>query len=234
MAVNVATRVGLPDKPFHTDMPASFSPGHVALVEAIYRAVHLLATMATQRICSRAAASSWQNGRTTWPIQARRQEGIVDEIQRWLEASLAEGAPDITREALLQNMSGTSEDRLYWQSFALMMSDASSWWYDTVQEYVRRIRRRNAPEATPLPPRTLAEWCLGVAAGDIKRPRSRGRPTNAARDQLIGMALEKYRDLAGDGEAISDSEAFGLVADVVGLDDSVVAKIWRRHRRGRQ
>ncbi len=40
--------LGLPDKPFHADMPASFSPGHVALVEATYRAVHLLATMATQ------------------------------------------------------------------------------------------------------------------------------------------------------------------------------------------
>ncbi len=158
----------------------------------------------------------------------------MDEIQRWLEASLAEGPPDITREALLQSMSGTSEERLFWQSFAIMMSDTSSWWYDTVEEYVRLTRRRYDPEATPLPPRTLAEWCLGVAAGDIKRPRSRGRPTNAARDQLIGMALEKYRDLGRDGEAVSDSEAFGLVADVVGLDDSVVAKIWRRHRRGRQ
>ncbi len=39
---------GLPDKPFHADMPASFSPGHVALIVAAYRAVHLLATMATQ------------------------------------------------------------------------------------------------------------------------------------------------------------------------------------------
>jgi len=43
-----ARALGLPDKPFHTDMPASFSPGHVALIEATYRAVHLLATMATQ------------------------------------------------------------------------------------------------------------------------------------------------------------------------------------------
>ncbi len=43
-----ARALGLPDKPFHADMPASFSPGHVALVEATYRAVHLLATMATQ------------------------------------------------------------------------------------------------------------------------------------------------------------------------------------------
>ena len=43
-----ARALGLPDKPFHADMPASFSPGHVALIEATYRAVHLLATMATQ------------------------------------------------------------------------------------------------------------------------------------------------------------------------------------------
>lgn len=43
-----ARALGFPDKPFHANMPASFSPGHVALVEATYRAVHLLATMATQ------------------------------------------------------------------------------------------------------------------------------------------------------------------------------------------
>ena len=43
-----ARALGLSDKPFHADMPASFSPGHVALIEATYRAVHLLATMATQ------------------------------------------------------------------------------------------------------------------------------------------------------------------------------------------
>ena len=113
-----------------------------------------------------------------------------------------------------------------------MMSDTSEWWYDLLVEYVRRSRRRYERDETPAPPRNIAEWCLGVAAGDIKRPKSRGRPTNAARDQLIGMALEKYRDLAGDGEAVSDSEAFGRVADVVGLDDSVVAKIWRRHQQG--
>ena len=40
--------MGFPDKPFHANMSASFSPGHVALIEATYRAVHLLATMATQ------------------------------------------------------------------------------------------------------------------------------------------------------------------------------------------
>ena len=155
----------------------------------------------------------------------------MDEIQRWLETCLAAGPPDITREALLQNMTGKSEDRLFWQSFAIMMSDTSPWWYDTVVEYVRRARRQDVPEETPLPPRNIADWCLGVAAGDIKRPRSRGRPTNAARDQLIGMALEKYRERAGDGDAVSHSEACGRVADVVGLDDSVVAKIWRSYRR---
>ena len=46
------------------------------------------------------------------------------------------------------------------------------------------------------------------------------------------MALEKYRDRIEDGEAVSDSEAYGRVADVVGLDDSVVARIWRRHNKG--
>ena len=35
------------------------------------------------------AESSWKRGRTSWPIEAHRQEVFVDEIQRWLEASLA-------------------------------------------------------------------------------------------------------------------------------------------------
>lgn len=43
-----ARALGFPDKPFNANMPGSFSPGHAALIEATYRAVHLLATMATQ------------------------------------------------------------------------------------------------------------------------------------------------------------------------------------------
>ena len=43
-----ARALGFPDKPFHANRPASFSPGHAALIEATYRAVHLLATLATQ------------------------------------------------------------------------------------------------------------------------------------------------------------------------------------------
>jgi len=43
-----ARSLGLPDKAFQADMPAWLSPGHVTLVEATYRAVHLLAAMATQ------------------------------------------------------------------------------------------------------------------------------------------------------------------------------------------
>ena len=156
----------------------------------------------------------------------------MDDIQSWLEAVLAGDPPDITREALLQNMTRKSDGRSFWLSYALMMSDTSSWWYDLLVEHVRRSRRPFGGDETPGPPRTIAEWCIGVAAGDIKRPRSRGRPTNAARDQLIGMALEKYRDRIEDGEAVSDSEACGRVADVVGLDDSVVARIWRRHNKG--
>ena len=155
----------------------------------------------------------------------------MDEIQRWLEASLAVDPPDITREAMLQNMTGVPAERKFWLSLAIMMSNTSAWWYDLLVEYVRRSRQPYERGETPAPPRNIAEWCLGVAAGDITRPRSRGRPTNAVRDQLICMALERYRDGAEDGEAVSDNEACGRVADVVGLDDSVVVKIWRRHQR---
>ena len=156
----------------------------------------------------------------------------MDEIQRWLEASLAADPPDITREAMLQNMTGASDERLFWLSFAIMLSETSAWWYDILVEYARRLRQPNERGGPSAPPRNIADWCIGVAAGDIKRPRPRGRPTNAIRDQLICMALERYRDRAQEGEAVSDSEACGLVADVVELDDSVVAKIWRRHQRG--
>ena len=156
----------------------------------------------------------------------------MDEIQRWLEASLAADPPDITREAMLQNMTGASDERLFWRSFAIMLSETSAWWYDMLVEYARRSRQPNERGGTSAPPRNIADWCIGVAAGDIKRPRPRGRPTNAIRDQLICMALERYRDRAKGGEAVSDSEACGLVADVVGLDDSVVAKVWRRYQQG--
>ena len=54
----------------------------------------------------------------------------MDEIQRWLEASLAADPPDITREAMLQNMTGASDERLFWLSFAIMLSETSAWWYD--------------------------------------------------------------------------------------------------------
>ena len=52
------------------------------------------------------------------------------------------------------------------------------------------------------------------------------------RDRLICTAVEPYLDRARDGEPVSRSEACGLVADAVGLDESVVAKIWRRSRQG--
>ena len=156
----------------------------------------------------------------------------MDDIQRWLKTVLADDPPDITKEALLQNMRPKAEQRSFWLSYALMMSDSSAWWYDLLVEHVRRSRRPYGVDEIPMPPRTIGEWCIGVAAGDIKRPKSLGRPANAARDQLIGMALEKYRDRTEDGEAVSESEACGRVADVVGLDDSVVAKIWRRHTHG--
>ena len=52
--------------------------------------------------------------------------------------------------------------------------------------------------------RIFTDWCIAVAAGDIKRPGRRGRPKKDMRDELICMAMEKYRDRALDGEAVSD------------------------------
>ena len=73
----------------------------------------------------------------------------MDDIQRWLEAVLAGDPPDITREALLQNMTRKSDGRSFWLSYALMMSDTSSWWYDLLVEHVRRSRRPFGGDETP-------------------------------------------------------------------------------------
>ena len=122
----------------------------------------------------------------------------MDEIQRWLEACLASDPPDIAREALLQSLTGESDEGLFWLSFAIMMSETSAWWYDMLVEYARQSRQPNKRGETPAPPPMFADWCIGVAANDIKRPRPRGRPTNDIRDQLICMALKRYRDRAQD------------------------------------
>ena len=157
----------------------------------------------------------------------------MDEIQRWLEACLAEDPSDAEREDVLQSLmeTGESDQELFLLYVGVGMSRTSAWWYDTMVEYARRSRRPNERGEHPKLRPIFTDWCIAVAAGDIKRPRRRGRPKKDMRDELICMAMERYRDRALDGEAVSDSEARGRVADVAGLDDSVVAKIWRRYRR---
>ena len=157
----------------------------------------------------------------------------MDEIQRWLEACLAEDPSDAEREDVLQGLMETeeSDQGMFLLYVGVGMSQTSSWWYDTMVEYARRSRQPNEREEYPKLQRIFTDWCVAVAAGDIKRPTQRGRPKKDMRDELICMAMERYRDRALDGEAVSDSEARGRVADAAGLDDSVVAKIWRRYRR---
>lgn len=157
----------------------------------------------------------------------------MDEIQRWLEACLAEDPSDAEREDVLQSLmeTGESDQELFLLYVGVGMSRTSAWWYDTMVEYARRSRRPNERGEYPKLRPIFTDWCIAVAAGDIKRPSRRGRPKKDMRDELICMAMERYRDRALDGEAVSDSEARGRVADVAGLDDSVVAKIWRRYRR---
>ena len=155
----------------------------------------------------------------------------MDEIQRWLEASLVGDPSGDAREEWLDSLAEKPDELTTWVHVMIVLSETSPWWYDTLVEYARRSRQPNERGKAPAPPRMFTDWCVGVAAGDIHRPRQRGRPPNQMRDQLICMALERYRDRARNGEPISDSEAFALVADAAGLDDSVVAKIWRRDQR---
>ena len=183
-------------------------------------------------IYSSAAESSWKRGRITWPTGAHRQDGFVDEIQRWLEASLAADPSEAARESWFDGLPKAPVALSFWLQVAIRMSETEPWWYDTLVEFARRSRQPTERDELPELPGNFANWCIGVAANDITRPRRRGRPANHMRDRLICTAVEAYLDRARDGEPVSHSEACGLVADAVGLDESVVAKIWRRSRQG--
>lgn len=101
-------------------------------------------------------------------------------------------------------------------------------------EFARRCRHSTGRgEETELP-EIFVNWCIGVAASDIERPKRRGRPPNHTRDWLICTAIDAYINPRRGGEPVSHSKASGLVADAAGLDESVVAKIWRRSRAGQQ
>ena len=152
----------------------------------------------------------------------------MDEIQRWLEASLAADPSEAARDAWFDNLPKAPVPLSFWLNVAIRMSQTEPWWYDTLVEFARRSRRSTERGESPKLPGIFVNWCIGVAANDIKRPKRRGRPASHMRDRLICTAVEAYVDPTRDGQPVSHSQACGLVADAVGLDESVVAKIWRR------
>ncbi len=155
----------------------------------------------------------------------------MDEIQRWLEANLAAEESPEERVSIVDNLMEESEDGLLRLLMTITSAQTDPWWYDTLVEYARRTHQAIERGESPKLDRLFSHWCIGVAGNVIKRPTHRGRPKKEYRDQLICMAMARYLERAWYGEPMSDSEACALVAEVVGLDDSVVAKIWRRERR---
>ena len=101
------------------------------------------------------------------------------------------------------------------------MSETEPWWYDTLVQYARRCRHKDAGHAMGELPGAFVDWCVGVAADYM-------------RDRLICTAIGAYTDPARDGGPESQHRACVLAADAAGLDPSIVAKIWRRSRLGQQ
>lgn len=158
----------------------------------------------------------------------------MDEIQRWLKASLQTDPADRARKDWFDKLPKTQEALSFWLQIAIMVSETEPWWYDTLVELARRRRQSTGWGELPELPEVFMNWCIGVAANEIRRPKRRGRPANHMRDRLICTAINTYGKRAGGGEPVSHSKACGLVADAAGLEESVVAKIWRRSRQGQQ
>ena len=152
----------------------------------------------------------------------------MDRIQRGLRASLEIDPAESAREAWFDALPTEPEARSFWLGVVIETAEAEPWWYDTLVEYARRCRASAERGAKPEAPDIFGNWCMGVAAGEIGRPRRRGRPTKHIRDRLIRMAIDAYGDPERGGEPVSRSKALGLVAEAAGLEESVVAKIWRR------
>lgn len=167
-------------------------------------------------------------------MRRRRRSGVMDEIQRWLEAGLAADPSESARETWFDNLPKTPDALSFWLRVAIRMSETEPWWYDTLVAYARRRRQPEGRGATPAPPGVFVNWCVGVAAKEIARPKQRGRPPNRMRDRLICTAIEAYADPARSGGPVSQSGACALAADAARLDESVVARIWRRSRQGQQ
>ena len=72
------------------------------------------------------------------------------------------------------------------------------WAYDRLTEIAKEYRRTGQPHSIPS---EMIWWSLGVVAGDIKRPKPKGRPSNAVRDQVIAEMFAWLVDELGESEA---------------------------------
>ncbi len=158
----------------------------------------------------------------------------MDEIQRWLKANLETDPAERARDDWFDNLPTTPEGLSFWLRVAIELSQTEPWWYDTLVAFARRCREPHGRGATAALPGVFLNWCMGVAAREVERPKRRGRPPNHIRNRLICAAVEAYADPPCGGEAAPYTRACWLVADAAGLDESVVARIWRRSRQGQQ
>ena len=173
-------------------------------------------------------------GPSTCPATGRGWCRSVDRIERWLKASLKADPAATARSVWFDNLPGEPDALSFWLCVAIKQSETEPWWYDTLIALVQRNRQSPEWEQNPELPSLLLNWCLGVAVGDIVPPKRRGRPANPIRDMLICTAVDAYTDPKQGAQTCSLSEAYGLVADAAGVDDSVVRKIWQHSQAGKK
>ena len=152
----------------------------------------------------------------------------MDEVQRSLRASLEAGPSIAAREAFFRNLPKDPDALSFWLSIAVRLSQREPWWYDTLAALVRRFVRSQEWRKRRELPDVLVNWCVHVAAGEIRRPGGRGRPAKHMRDALICAAVEAYLKPQSPNEGYMLGEACARVADAACIDESVVRKIWRR------
>ena len=173
-------------------------------------------------------------GPATCPASGRAWRRSVDRIERWLKASLKADPAATARTVWFDNLPGEPDALSFWLCVAIRQSQTEPWWYDTLLALARRYRQSPEWEHAGKLPGPLLDWCVGVALGDIVPPRPRGRPANPMRDMLICTAVDAYTDPQRGDRSCSLSQAYGLVADAAGVDDSVVRKIWQHSQAGKK
>ncbi len=156
----------------------------------------------------------------------------MDEIQRSLRASLNADPGAVAREAFFEDLPKDPDALSFWISIAIGLSEEDRWWYDTLIELARRYRQSLSGTERPEAPAVFLDWCVGVAAGAVKRPGQPGRPVKHMRDVLICAAVEAYQAPKAGNEPLVLGEACARVAYAAALDESVVRKIWRRYGSG--